>query len=58
MKYIALRHDTLEGAGTKKDTLEVDLGDTFTADPEHPQVIRALRVGSIQAVEVPATKEK
>jgi hypothetical protein len=49
-KFVGLKNDTLEAAGPKGESIFVGLGTEFTADPSHPQVERALRIGSIQAV--------
>jgi hypothetical protein len=49
-KFIGKKRDTLEGAGEKGAPLEVALGVTVSADPAHPEVHRALRVGSLEPV--------
>ena len=53
-KFIGHRRDTLDMGET---VVDVALGQTFEADSEHPEVKRALAIGSIQpVVKVEATK--
>lgn len=49
-KFVGLKNDTLEGAGPKGESIFIGLGTEFSAESNHPQVERALRIGSIQAV--------
>lgn len=52
-KFQALQRETIEGAGTKGETLEVTRGDTFEADSEHGGIVQLLKVGTIQVLEIP-----
>ncbi|HXF03747.1 MAG TPA: hypothetical protein VNJ87_00010 [Candidatus Macondimonas sp.] len=52
MEYIGNKRDTLLGAGPDGGDVEVWLGARLEGlDPEHPEVRRALRVGSLTALE-------
>jgi hypothetical protein len=52
MEYIGNKRDTLLGAGPGGGDVEVWLGARLEGlDPDHPEVARALRVGSLTALE-------
>lgn len=52
MEYIGNKRDTLLGAGPGGGDVEVWLGARLEGlDPDHPEVRRALRVGSLTALE-------
>lgn len=52
MEYIGNKRDTLLGAGPGGGDVEVWLGARLEGlDPDHPEVARALRVGSLTALQ-------